>query len=379
VTRTRTAAACCAAIITALALGACSSSGVPSNAVATVGSYAVTKQAFNHWINVVYDYQYVESTAPRPPIPVPPNYAACIAHAAKVATGAAKPTPAELKASCAAEYKQMTAATMQFLLQGIWIQGEANDLGVHVDANEIRNGYNVQLEQEFPGGTVFRAFLIGSGETVKDLRYRVMLNLLEVALDAKVSRGARNVSAAAIKSYYEKNIAAYSVPERRNIELVLVGSAATAAQVKTLLASGQSYATVAKQYSTDPTTKDNGGVALGVEPNEETAAFSTAIFNAPIGVLQGPVKTAFGYYVFTVTKSSPEIKDKLKEVSPAIKQQIISTRSEKAVTDLQANTLHTWQARTTCAPGYKIATYCNNGPPAAATGASGAVATTGAT
>jgi len=41
----------CAAIATAVVLGACGS-GIPGNAVATVGSAPITKAALNHWIVV---------------------------------------------------------------------------------------------------------------------------------------------------------------------------------------------------------------------------------------------------------------------------------------------------------------------------------------
>ncbi len=61
---------------------------------------------------------------------------------------------------------------------------------------------------------------------------------------------------------------------------------------------------VAKKYSIDPTSKNKGGLLVGVTKGQQDAALDTAAFAAPKGKVLGPVKgeLASGYYVFEVTK-----------------------------------------------------------------------------
>jgi foldase protein PrsA len=58
---------------------------------------------------------------------------------------------------------------------------------------------------------------------------------------------------------------------------------------------------VAKKYSTDQATKNNGGLLTGLTKQQADPALAAAAFSAPANKLLGPVKGQFGYYVFEVT------------------------------------------------------------------------------
>ena len=72
------------------------------------------------------------------------------------------------------------------------------------------------------------------------------------------------------------------------MRIVLAKTQADANAAKKALESGQSWATVAKKYSTDPTTKSRGGVLNGVNKSQEDAALSNAAFSAPVNKLDRP-------------------------------------------------------------------------------------------
>jgi foldase protein PrsA len=374
--RLRIALSFCASIACVAALSACGSS-VPSGDIAQVGSAAVTKAQFNHWMVVANDSNYINAGTAAPPLPVPPDYSACIAHdLAAAATSASKPTANQVKAECAAQYNALTQTVVAYLVQAIWIQGEAAQLGVHVGEASVMKTFASQRKSEFATTAKFNHFLALSGETMPDLYWRTLLNLLKAKIVAKVEANANKISAAKVKNFYKSHRSEFSQPARRNIELVLVGSPGTAAQVKSLLAGGANFASVAKQYSTDPTTKDAGGVADGVEKGEETAIFSTAIFAASVGTLEGPVKTAFGYYIFKVISSTPASTESLATATTAIKYDLTQTADSTALNTLQTGFTKTWRARTQCASGFLVAGLCANAPSVAATGASGSTGNT---
>jgi foldase protein PrsA len=372
----------CAAIATAVVIGACGSD-IPGNAVAQVGDASITTAALNHWLVVANNSNQVRTGVAAPPLPVPPDYTACIAGQRKQASSATAST-STLKALCAQNYQALLTQVLNYLIQTIWIQGEAIDRGVSVTPAQVEKSYVQQRKLSTPPLTTpaaLKSFLAKSGQTVTDLVWRTRLNLLVNDIEAKVQTNAGKVTPAQIAAYYKKNRALYITPETRNLHLVETSSQATAAKVRSLLAGGSSYATVAPKYSIDPTTKAAGGKMLGVSPSELNAQLSAAVFAAKAGKLSGPVKTAFGYYVFTVDAITPSSLQSLKTATPTIKTLLAQQQVTKAEAALQTDFSKKWTARTNCRSGYVVAPSCSNAPKTAtgstSTGAAGAATATG--
>jgi foldase protein PrsA len=363
----------CAAIATAVVLGACGG-GIPGDAVAQVGNVPVTTAALDHWLTVANDATQASTGVAAPALPVPPNYTACVAGERKQA-GNASATSSSLKALCAQSYQSLLNEVMNFLIQAVWLQGEAVDRGVKVTNAQVLKSYNTQRNTSTPPlktTAELDAFLAKSGETIPDLKWRTSLNLLANAISLKVQKDASAVTNAKIAAYYKKNLVQLTTPETRDLHLVETSTQATAAKVKALLAGGSSYATVAPKYSIDPTTKTVGGKLLGVRTGELNAQLSAQIFAAKPGVLTGPVKTAFGYYVFTVDSSKAASVPSLKAATATIKQALISQQQTAANATLTNDFTKTWEARTTCRAGYVVSPSCGNAPKTSSTGATGA-------
>ena len=188
-------------------------------------------------------------------------------------------------------------------------------------------------------------------------------------IQLQIQNANKKVSQKAILAYYNKNKSQFGTPETRDIHMVLVSSASTANKVHSLLASGESYATVAAKYSVDAPTKAKGGAMTGVYPSELTQALSSQVFAAKPNVLTGPVKTAFGYYVFTVDTIHPPKQESLAKATPAIRSQLSSSQITAAENALQSDVSKKWQPRTHCRSGFEVS-YCAG--QTGSTGASGA-------
>jgi foldase protein PrsA len=381
----RTALASVAAIATAVSVGACAAfpgagltgdssvaaANVPADAIAVVGSFPISIRSFDHWMVIADRVRYVNTGETPPPVPDPPDYKVCItALRAEYAKGAKVPSESALKASCASSYTTLSQEVITLLAEDAWIQGEAYDVGVHVSQAAVNKQWAQEEKSEFHTTAKLDNFLSESGYTVADVKWYILFSLLQTAITKKVDAEAGKVTNSQVASYYRAHLSDYTTPERRNILLVLVASEATAQKVKSLLSGGASFATVAKRYSIDSTTKKTGGVANGIEQGEETPVLSTQIFKAPIGTLEGPVKTAFGYYVFKVTKSLPKSVESLASARAQIKSQIASTNESDAIAKLRNTFEKSWKARTACAAGYLDSTVCGNAP-ASSTGATG--------
>ncbi|HEX4467786.1 MAG TPA: peptidyl-prolyl cis-trans isomerase [Solirubrobacteraceae bacterium] len=330
------------------ALAACGG-GIPGDSVVKVGGTAIKKTTFDHWLRVAL-VSNVSGTK-KVVVPEPPEYKACIAQQAETekSTKGAKPkTTAQLKKQCAETYKSLQQEVLGFLISSQWVLGEADSLGIHVSDAEVKKQFNKIKTQQFPKASDFEKFLKTSGQTVSDLLLRVKLNVLSGKIQTKVTKGKSTVTEAQVAKYYNENKSRYGTPEKRAVDIILTKTEATANGAKQEVESGKSFASVAKAKSIDPTSKAKGGLLPEVIKGEEQKALDAAIFSASANKLSGPVKTPFGFYVFEVKKISAGSQQTLAQSKAAIKAQLSSTSSQKALSEFVKNFKKKWTAKTDC-------------------------------
>jgi peptidyl-prolyl cis-trans isomerase C len=81
---------------------------------------------------------------------------------------------------------------------------------------------------------------------------------------------------------------------------ILVSSKEACESLKAEIAAGADFADLAAEHSSCPSGQEGG--ALGeFRPGQMVPEFDKVVFSAPIGVVQGPVKTQFGYHLVEVT------------------------------------------------------------------------------
>jgi foldase protein PrsA len=343
------------AILFALvAFSACG--GIPGDAVVSVDGNSITKETFNHWLGVA-----AASSATTPGakvvLPVPPNYTACIAAAktaAKPAKGQAAPTESALKAQCASQYKSLQQEVLGFLISSNWVIGEAKSLGVKISDAEVKKQFEKIKSQQFPKAAEFEKFLKTSGQSVSDLLLRVKLNLLSQKIQQKIVKQKSKVTQAQIAKYYKENPKRFGVAEKRNVLIILTKTEAQANAAKKEIESGKSFESVAKRVSIDPTSKSNGGKLTGVVKGQEEKALDAAIFTAQKNVLLGPIKTAFGYYIFEVKTITAGSQQSLKQAEASIKSQLTATQQQKALSTFVKEFKKKWMSKTDCRAGYVV-------------------------
>jgi foldase protein PrsA len=108
------------------------------------------------------------------------------------------------------------------------------------------------------------------------------------------------VTEAEMKSFFETNKESFAEKEQVKASHILVKTEKEAKDLKARLAKGEDFATLAKEFSTDPASKDRGG-QLGYFPRGEmTAEFEKAAFTLKVGSISDPVKTEYGYHLIKV-------------------------------------------------------------------------------
>jgi foldase protein PrsA len=365
--------------LTVLALGAffvpaaivAGCGGVPGNAVAEVDGTAIEKDTYDHWLNVA-----AKSAGPDAKVPVPPDYTECIAQAkktaAKPAEGQPKQTDADYKKQCEQQYNQLRDQVLGLLISFEWIEREAEDQGIKVSDAEVKKSFEEQKKQSFPKTADYEKFLKDSGQTNEDVMQRVRLDTLSQKIRDKVTKGKDKVTDQQIEDYYNKNKAQFAQPERRDLSIVLTKKEDKAKEAKAALQSGESFKTVAKQYSIDDASKAQGGKLPAVAKGQQEKAFDDAIFKAKKGKIEGPVKTQFGWYVFRVDKVTKASQQTLEQAKTTIKQVLASQNQQKALDDFVKDFRKKWKEKTECRDDY-VTQDCKNAPKPTPTPTPGAV------
>jgi foldase protein PrsA len=340
--------------------------GVPGDAVATVDGNSIDKAQFAHWMNVAAK----TSGTPNATVPDPPDYTQCVAQkrktAPKPAKGQPKQTDAQLKTQCKQEYEGLRNQVLQLLVSFQWIDGEAKDLGLKVTDAEVQKSLDEQKKQSFPKKGDYEKFLKTSGQTNEDILQRVRLTLLSNKIRDKVTKGKDTVTPAQIQAYYDKNKSRFAQPEQRDLRIVLTKDKVKAEQALKALEGGDSWKEVAKKYSIDTQSKNQGGKLPPVSKGQQEKALDDAIFKAKKGQLEGPVKTQFGYYDFLVDKVTPASQQSLQQSTATIKQLLAAQNQQKALDTFVKDFRDKWKAKTECREGYKTPD-CKNGPKATPT------------
>jgi foldase protein PrsA len=357
--------------VVAIALAACGGSSIPANSVAKVGGTSITKDDFNHWLRIAAISSQgqtnpdIASGKAQAQIPDAPDFKACVAGKVKSAPapakGQPKPTTAQFKQQCQTEYNGLRDQVLQFLISAQWIVGEAGDQGVKVTNAEVDKQFATTKQQSFPKEADFQKFLKSSGMALDDLKFRVRVQALSDKLRTKVTKGKDTVTDAQVKAYYDKNRARFAQPERRDLLVVLTKTKAKADAALRALQAGQSFKAVAKKYSIDQASKNQGGKLLAVAKGQQEKSLDDAVFKAKQSKLYGPVKTQFGYYVFKVTKVTKASQQTVTQATATIKQLLQSQNQQKALDSFVKDFQKRWKDKTNCRNGF-VTQDCKNAP-----------------
>lgn len=264
-----------------------------------------------------------------------------------------------------AQYEDLRQAAIGDLLDTTWIRGEAADQGITISQRQADAELDQIVTQNFrcPNDgdpfecPEFNRFLEQSSFSRDDVLRRVELQVLSTDLQQKITEAVGPVPREDIGEYYESAEEQFTLPATRDVRLVLNRNAADVEQAKAELeqdSSDASWRRVAKELSTDPTSKDNGGLRPGLTEGLLEEPLNSEIFAAAKGEIVGPVETPLGSYVFEVIETMPERTQELEEVQAQIRSQLAQQGQQTAFSQFVDDYGGKWLSRTVCASGFVI-------------------------
>lgn len=166
-------------------------------------------------------------------------------------------------------------------------------------------------------------------------------------------------SDAELRREYDQNQDSYRVPETVDLRQILLKTSdqpasedakikAKAEDILKQLKAGANFADMAKKYSEDPGSSQNGGEYKGVARGQMVPEFEQAAFSLKPGQLSGLVKSSIGYHIILVEKHQEarlkpfdEVKDQLAmQWKKQRASEMIQNMADKAQSELQKDPLH---------------------------------------
>ncbi|HEY6847989.1 MAG TPA: SurA N-terminal domain-containing protein [Terracidiphilus sp.] len=174
----------------------------------------------------------------------------------------------------------------------------------------------------------------------------VDLHYVEISLAQLASKV--NVDDAQLKAYYDEQKAKtpelFVQPEQRRVSHILLpvanpkDDAAVKAKAEGILKraqAGEDFAQLAKEFSQDPGSAQQGGDLGWSERKAWVPPFADAAFSMKVDEIRGPVKTQFGYHILKLAGIQPNTVKTFEQSKADLETEYRRAQAEKLFNDAQ--------------------------------------------
>lgn len=172
---------------------------------------------------------------------------------------------------------------------------------------------------------------------LENIKKQVMVaQYLQDSIEKKIS-----ISNKDTKKYFDDNKEVFKKDEQVKARHILVATEKEANEIIEKLNKGESFQSLAREYSMDPGSKVNGGDLGWFAKGQMVKPFETVAFELKAGTYtKAPVQTQYGYHVILVEeKKAPEqveYKDVSKEIEMFLKQNAQKEALDKLIQQAEA-------------------------------------------
>ena len=163
----------------------------------------------------------------------------------------------------------------------------------------------------------------------KDLEARVeefrKMTLLSIVLKQEIEDKAE-VTESEIKEFYEKNPENFKKGAEVRARHILVDTEEKANDIMASIIKGESFAELAKTFSKDKGSAQNGGDLGFFSRGKMIPEFEETAFSLKKGEVSKPVKTTYGYHIIEVTDRKEGSQIKFEEAAGTIKNQLLKEK-----------------------------------------------------
>jgi foldase protein PrsA len=251
-----------------------------------------------------------------------------------------------------AEYvKELRIQAIDVLVEEKIMYKKAEELGVLPTDEEVQTEtqtYIDDLKESLGGEDAFNTALENANLTLEEyteqLTESIRNNIIYTNVTDEIFKDV-SVSDEEIQAYYDENIDSY---KSATVSHILISDEETAKEIRERAANGEDFAELAKEYSEDTGTSEDGG-SLGTVTYDTTQyvqEFTDAFKQLKDGEISEPVQSDYGYHIIKVTDYKEQTLDEVKDT-------IKTTLENEKKNEIYTSSIEQWKT------DYNVKTYEN--------------------
>jgi parvulin-like peptidyl-prolyl isomerase len=240
------------------------------------------------------------------------------------------------------EYQTVKGQAITLLVQQAERESKANSMGIKITSSDVDKRLAQIKKQYFQNkDSLYQAQLKKQHLTDASVRTDIRNQLISEAVFNKVT-GSVKVTDSEVHDYYTTHPQLYSQPQSRDVRYILVKKKSDAESVYAQVKAGgdKAWCTLAKKYAKDASGQNCGKATF--TKGQTVAAFDTIAFSQPTKVVHAPVYDPTQYKSWFVIEPLGAVKPRQstpeKQVATSIKQQLLQTKKNQAMTDWVTST-----------------------------------------
>ncbi|MEA3355911.1 MAG: peptidylprolyl isomerase, partial [Candidatus Bipolaricaulota bacterium] len=231
---------------------------------------------------------------------------------------------------------QTEGSALQGLIREALLAQQARQYNINVPNRDIEAEYSSQYNSILENNNItegqLASYLESEGETLdsfkRSIRQSVTTQLRNKALREDIA-GKITPTDDELETYFADNLSQYEEKEQLHASHILVNDEEKAIEVKQQLDAGADFAMLAKEYSTDTASAEDGGDLGWFSRGKMVEEFEAAAFSLEIGEISEPVKTKYGYHIIKLIDRRPGHTPTLEEVKDQVREDYITEEKNR--------------------------------------------------
>lgn len=216
---------------------------------------------------------------------------------------------------------QYGAEVLDTLITNKIVELEAKKQKITVSDDVIQAEYD-ELVEAYGGADSIKEVLEANGLTEDALKD----NIRTYQLTKQVIAASIEITDEELEEYFESNKDNYGQEEQVVASHILLEDETTAKEVLAKVKAGEDFAELAKEYSVDTETKEDGGDLGYVSRGQTDEAFEEAAFALEKDAVSEVVQTPEGYHIIKVTGKVPAEEAVFEDVKDEVYEMVLESR-----------------------------------------------------